>query len=231
VVSPPIIVALDVPDAEQAVALAELVAPHVGAFKVGLGLLHGGGPGVIEELAVLGPVMVDAKLHDIPTQVEVAAQRLGEHGARWITAHASGGAAMLEAAAAGLGAGACGAEAGVLAVTLLTSIGEAAAASVFGCTPGEITARLAAQAAAAEVEGVVCSPLDLGIVAEVAPGLLRVTPGIRPSGAPADDQQRTAGAREALERGADLLVVGRAILGADDPREAAERLRAALCDG
>jgi len=231
VVSPPIIVALDVPDAEQAVLLAEQVSPHVGAFKVGLGLLHGSGPSVIGELARMGPVMVDAKLHDIPTQVAAAARRLGEHGARWITAHATGGVAMLEAAADGLAAGSAGREAGVLAVTLLTSIGDSAAGDIFENTPAEITARLAALAAAAGVEGIVCSPLELAIAVEAAPGLLRVTPGIRLDGVAAEDQHRTAGPREALDLGADLLVVGRAIVGADDPARAAERLRAVVCDG
>jgi len=231
VVRSPIIVALDVSDAEEAVLLAERVRPHVGAFKVGLGLLYGAGPAVIGRLARMGPVMVDAKLHDIPSQVGAAARRLGEHGARWVTAHASGGAAMLEAAGAGLAAGSPGRAAGVLAVTLLTSIGGPEAAEMFECTPREITARLAGRAAAAGVEGVVCSPLELGVVAEAAPGLLRVTPGIRALEAPADDQARTAGAREALDLGADLIVVGRAIIAADDPAQAARRLRASLLDG
>ena len=101
-----IIVALDLPTAESAVDMAEEVADHVVGFKIGLGLLHGPGPLLIPALVALGkPVFADAKLNDIPSQVEVAARRLGEHGARWVTAHVNGGQAMLEAAVAGLRAG------------------------------------------------------------------------------------------------------------------------------
>ena len=221
--NPPILVALDVRSAEEAVRLAEQLAPHVGGFKVGLGLLHGPGPGMVGTLARLGPVMADAKLHDIPSQVEAAARRLGEYGARWVTAHASGGVEMLEAAGRGLAAGSAGA-AGILAVTVLTSIDAPAAASLFGRKPGEMVSRLARRAAEAGVEGIVCSPKELGVVAEVAPGRLRVTPGIRPEGVEAGDQRRIATPAEAIERGADLLVVGRAITAAPDPVAAAASL-------
>ena len=117
----PILVALDTATAEQANQLAQQVAPSVGGFKVGLRLLLGPGPATISAVAGLGkPVFADAKLHDIPSQVEPAAARLGEFGARWVTAHTGGGRGMLEAAVAGLSRGAA-AEAGILAVTVLTS--------------------------------------------------------------------------------------------------------------
>jgi len=225
--SPPILVALDLRSAEEAVRLAARLAPHVGGFKVGLGLLHGPGPGVVGTLARIGPVMADAKLHDIPSQVHQAARRLGEYGARWVTAHASGGVEMLEAAGAGLAAGSAN-EAGIVAVTVLTSIDDPGAASLFGRKAGEMVSRLARQAAVAGVEGIVCSPLELGVVAEVAAGLLRVTPGIRPAGVDAGDQRRIATPGEAIERGADLLVIGRAITAAPDPVEAAVRLAEGL---
>ena len=219
-----IIVALDLASAEEAVRLAGELADYVAGFKVGLGLLHGPGPGLVGTLARVGPVLADAKLHDIPSQVRSAARRLGEYGARWVTAHASGGVDMLRAAAEGLAAGSGGGEAGVLAVTVLTSIDGTAASGLFGKSPGELTARLARCAARAEVEGVVCSPKELGVVAEVAAGLRRVTPGIRPAGAAPDDQRRTATPAEAVARGADLLVVGRPITAAPRPVEAARRL-------
>jgi orotidine-5'-phosphate decarboxylase len=228
VVRNPIIVALDLRTAEEAVRLARSLVGYVGGFKVGLGLLHGPGPGLVGALARLGPVLADAKLHDIPSQVQAAARRLGEYGARWVTAHASGGVEMLGAATAGLAAGSAGREVGVLAVTVLTSIDAAACTALFGRTPGELTSRLAKRAAEAGVEGVVCSPKELGVVAEVARGLLRVTPGIRPEGSPPDDQRRTATPKEALARGADLLVVGRPITSASDPVAAARRLHEAL---
>jgi len=228
VVSSPILVALDVRTAEEAVRLARALAGKVAGFKVGLGLLHGPGPGLVGALARLGPVMADAKLHDIPTQVQAAARRLGEYGARWVTAHASGGVEMLQAAGAGLAAGCGGREAGILAVTVLTSIDDAAASALFGQTTGKLTSRLARRAADAGVEGLVCSPKELGVVVEVAPGLLRVTPGIRPAGAAAHDQRRTATPAEAMARGADLLVVGRPITAAPDPVEAVARLHEEL---
>jgi orotidine-5'-phosphate decarboxylase len=221
-------VALDVRTAEEAVRLARALAGKVAGFKVGLGLLHGPGPGLVGALARLGPVFADAKLHDIPSQVQAAARRLGEYGARWVTAHASGGVEMLQAAAEGLTAGSGGREAGILAVTVLTSIDAAASSALFGRTPGELTSRLAKRAAEAGVEGVVCSPKELGVVVDVAPALLRVVPGIRPAGAAAHDQRRTATPAEALARGAHLLVVGRPVIAAPDPVEAVARLHEGL---
>ncbi len=101
-VDPPILVALDVAGAEEATRLAKQLAPHVGGFKLGLRLLLGPGPGTVAAVADLGkPVFADAKLHDVPSQVEAAATRLAAIGARWVTAHATGGAEMLEAAVAG----------------------------------------------------------------------------------------------------------------------------------
>lgn len=224
--SSPIIVALDVPSAAEAVALAQAVAPHVRGFKVGLALLHGPGPGVIGALARIGPVMVDAKLHDIPSQARAAAFRLGEYGARWVTAHASGGAEMLEAAVAGLAKGSSG-TAGILGETVLTSLDSAALASTgLGERTGKLVARFARLSAAAGAEGVVCATKELHDVAQVAAGLVRVTSGIRPDGPIDDDQRRVATPEEALQRGADLLVVGRPIIHAADPVVAAAALTA-----
>ncbi len=217
-----VIVALDLPNAEAAVTMAGDVADHVAGFKIGLGLLHGPGPLLISALVALGkPVFVDAKLHDIPSQAEAAARRLGEHGARWVTAHVGGGQGMLEAAVQGLLVGAGAAPAGILGVTVLTSLDEASLARVgINRTPGKLVARMAKVADASGCEGVVSSPKELTIVADVAPNLLRVTPGIRPVDRD-DDQARTMTPTEAVERGADLLVVGRPITAAADPREAA----------
>lgn len=222
----PLLVALDVSTAEEAVRLATKLKSAAGGFKVGLELLNGPGPGVISALRRLDlPVFVDAKLHDIPNTVRAAARQLGTWGARWVTVHASGGRAMIEAAMEGLVAGARGNPAGILAVTVLTSMDAAqlAATGVTG-TPGRQVARLARLAAAGFAEGVVCAPLELGDVAQVAPGLLRVTPGIRPAGDSNDDQLRTATPQEAIRRGADFLVIGRPITRASDPLAAARRI-------
>lgn len=230
---PPIVVALDVPGAEEAVRLAQSVSPAVGGFKIGLELLMGPGPGLVGLLDRLGkPVFVDAKLHDIPHTVERAARQLGMAGARWVTVHAAGGTDMLEAAVEGLAAGARGRPAGILAITVLTSLNDAMLAhSGVPVTAGRLTSKRARLALDAAVEGVVCSVKELGVVNDVAPTLAKVTPGIRPSGEWADDQQRVATPEEALARGADLLVIGRPITRADDPRAAAEAIVASLEDG
>lgn len=227
----PVLVALDVGSAEEAVRLAKRVAPYVGGFKVGLGLLYGPGPGTVATLASLGkPVFADAKLHDIPSQVERAAAQLGRWGARWVTAHVSGGREMLEAAVAGLAAGAGGPN-GVLGVTVLTSLDEASLAAVgIASTPGKLVSRMARVAAGAGCEGLVCSPLELGVVAAVAPELVTVIPGIRLDAA-ADDQRRTATPTDALERGANWLVIGRPITQAPDPEQAAAAIALAIRGG
>ncbi len=224
----PVLVALDVGSAEEAVRLAKKVAPHVGGFKIGLGLLHGPGPGTVAALAALGkPVFADAKLHDIPSQVESAAAQLGRVGARWVTAHVGGGQRMLEAAVAGLASGAAG-PAGILGVTVLTSLDEASLAAVgITSTPGKLVSRMARVAARSGCEGLVCSPLELGVVATVAPELTTVIPGIRLEPGD-DDQQRTATPGDALARGADWLVVGRPITRARDPVGAAAHLAAVI---
>ena len=164
-----IIVALDLDTAEAAVRMARRVAPHVGAFKVGLGLLHSVGPGVASALVDLGrPVFADAKLHDIPSQVGAAARRLGRLGVRWVTAHVSGGEAMLRAANEGL-AETSGGHAGILGVTVLTSLDvDELTALGIGNTPGKLVSRMSRVAARAGCEGVVCSPQELAVVSSVA---------------------------------------------------------------
>lgn len=226
----PIIVALDFGEARAAVEMAKRLNGHVGGFKVGLELLMGPGPATVAAVRELGlPVFVDAKLHDIPNTVNRAARALGAVGARWVTAHAAGGQAMLEAAVAGLAEGAGGHEAGILAITVLTSLtGADLAATGTSGTPGKQVARLARLAAATGVEGVVCSVSELGDVHQVAPDLVRVTPGIRLADADHHDQARVNTPAEAVARGADWIVVGRPITRASDPVAAAVAINAAL---
>ncbi|NND85592.1 MAG: orotidine-5'-phosphate decarboxylase [Acidimicrobiia bacterium] len=217
----PIYVALDVPSESEAVALASDLVDVVGGFKVGLELLMGPGPRLVERLVGLGlPVFCDAKLHDIPHTVERAAHQIGKLGARWVTVHASGGVTQLEAAVSGLGEADAGT--GVLAVTVLTSMDAASLAEVgISEAPGHQVRRLAGLAASAGVEGIVCSAADLADVGAAAPGLVRVTPGVRPPGSDRGDQRRVMTPENAIAAGADLLVVGRPITRADDPVEAA----------
>jgi orotidine-5'-phosphate decarboxylase len=229
----PVLVALDLANLEQAERLARALKDQVGGFKVGLELLMSEGPEVVSRIADLGlPVFADAKLHDIPNTVEHAAAALASRGARWVTAHVSGGFQMLEAAVVGLNSGSGAGSAGVLGVTVLTSLDheDLQALGVYRSVQAQ-TLELARLAESAGAEGVICSPLEVSSVKSIAPGLKAVTPGIRPNGSDDHDQKRTATPVEAMEAGADWIVVGRAITAAADPVDAAlsivESLRAA----
>lgn len=212
-------VALDHDTAEEAVRAARNLADHVAGFKVGLRLLHGPGPLVISAIAKLGiPVFADAKLHDIPSQVTAAAARLGDAGARWVTAHASGGTEMLAAANEGLRS--TNPAGGILGVTVLTSLDSADVERLApGTSAGRLTSRLTKLVSDAGCEGVVCAPTELGVVKQVAPSLVAVVPGIRLENGEVsgEDQKRTSTPGQAAKRGADYLVVGRAIVEASDP--------------
>jgi orotidine-5'-phosphate decarboxylase len=212
-----IVVALDVPDLDRAVELARRLVGHVGWFKVGLELFAAHGPRAVERVRVFGPVFLDLKLHDIPTTVERAAARVAELGVGLLTVHATGGATMLEAAVRGLGAGGR-----VLAVTLLTSLGDDELARVGLPAAATGVPALAALAVSAGVPGLVCAPADLVAVRRaVGPETLVVTPGVRASGDGVDDHARATSPARARRDGADLVVVGRPITGAPDPVAAA----------
>ena len=213
----PVLVALDVPSIREAVGLAELLRGHVGGYKVGLELLSATGPEAITAVADFEhPVFADVKLHDIPNTVGRAAERLGGHGARWITVHASGGPAMVSAAVEGMSRS--NDRGGVLAVTVLTSFDGADLAAVgVGRSVRDQVLSLAQLADSAGAEGVVSSVHETAAVARVAPRLLRVTPGIRRADDSPGDQARIATPADARAAGADLIVVGRPITTASDP--------------
>lgn len=217
----PVLVALDLPDLGAAEKLARALSPHVGGYKVGLELMMSEGPEAISRISSLGlPVFADAKIHDIPNTARAAAQALVTRGARWVTAHASGGPRMLEAVADVLGE-----EAGLLAVTVLTSLGDEDLATLGMQKPVSSQVRdLARVAVVSGAEGVICAVDEVEIVKEVSPDLLAVTPGIRLERGGRDDQQRVATPEEATLAGADLIVVGRAITGAVDPVAAASEM-------
>ncbi len=221
----PLAVALDTSDLGDATRLIEQLARHVGLAKVGLELFAAHGPGAVAAVSAHAPVFLDVKLHDIPTTVERAASVLGRLGVALLTVHASGGQTMVAAAKEGLAAGADGAGGPpplVIAVTALTSLSDADLAAVGQATAGEQVPRLARLAVEAGADGVVCAPRDLGAVREaIGDGPVVVTPGIRPAGTGHDDHARAATPVEALDDGADLLVVGRPITAADDPVAAA----------
>lgn len=228
-----VLVALDVPTAAEALALAETLQPHVGGFKIGLELLMGEGPAIVSQVAALGsPVFVDAKLHDIPNTVGRAAERLGSMGARWVTVHASGGSEMVRVASEALNESS-GGTGGVLAVTVLTSLGVYELAEMGIDRPlDELVASLARSAAGAGAEGVVCAVTEARLVHALGLGLTVVTPGIRPAGAGPSDQKRVATPEAAIKAGSDLLVIGRPITAAPDVVAAAiaisEQIEAAV---
>jgi orotidine-5'-phosphate decarboxylase len=223
-------VALDTSGRDEIFRLARVLAGRVGTVKVGLEAFTAHGPELVRQVRALGaPVFLDLKLHDIPNTVERAARNAARLGAAMLTVHASGGEAMLRAAVAGA------AEAenppAVLAVTVLTSLDDAALDGLG--IPGGAAGRVRAWAEIARragCGGVVCSPHEAAALrAALGVGFLLVTPGVRPAGAADADQRRVATPRAAVEAGADILVVGRPITGAGDPAAAAEAILAEIC--
>jgi orotidine-5'-phosphate decarboxylase len=222
-----IIVALDVPTLDEADALARRLTGRVGWFKVGLELFTAHGPAAVEAIRAHGPVMLDLKLHDIPTTVERAAARVADLGVGLLTIHASGGPSMVEAAVRGLGEGG-----EILAVTVLTSMSDEELAAIGAPPAAAQVPALATLAVGAGAPGLVCAPTDLLAVRAAVGGEVRlVTPGVRPAGASADDQTRIATPSSAVADGADLLVIGRPITRADDPVAAAAAIAAELAGG
>jgi orotidine-5'-phosphate decarboxylase len=214
----PIIVALDVPNLEDAVGLAATVGDAAGAFKVGLELFSSHGP---EAVRALGDrrIFLDLKLHDIPTTVANAVRALRPLHAELLSVHALGGRAMLEAA------NDAKREEKILAVTILTSLDDAACKEIGLPPPDEAVPTLAELAFAAGCDGVICAPTDVHAVRAICPRpFLIVTPGIRPPGSGPNEQARLSTPRAAIDAGADRLVVGRPITQAEDPAAAARAI-------
>jgi orotidine-5'-phosphate decarboxylase len=230
----PIIVALDLPTAEQAIALAEQVAPVVGAFKIGKELFTAVGPDIVRRIRATGAsVFLDLKFHDIPNTVAKAVASAVRLDVQMLTIHASGGSEMMRAAEES--AQKTAAQAGlnaplVLGVTVLTS-SDANTLAEIGCepNPGKQVERLAKLAVASGLRGLVCSPLEIAQLRQILPASVQlVTPGIRTGAEKADDQKRTLSPREAMDAGASWLVIGRPITAAPNPRAAAEKILATL---
>lgn len=222
----PIYVALDTPDVKTARDLAEAVRPHAGGLKVGLEFVSANGPEGIRAIVALGlPVFLDVKLHDIPTTVAGAVRALAGLGVSIINIHASGGTAMMKAAKE-----AAGGKAKIIAVTILTSLDDEDMQAVgFAGDAAAQAVRLARLAKSAGLDGVVCSAHDLKAVrAACGPDFLTVVPGSRPAGSALNDQKRFMTPAEARDAGADILILGRPVTHAADPREACRQVAASL---
>ena len=226
----PLLIALDVSTAADALDLADALRGAVGGFKIGSQLFTSAGPSIVRQMVDKDDrVFLDLKFHDIPNTVKGAVAAGAELGLWMLNVHASGGAAMMQAARRA--ADDAPHRPLVIAFTVLTSL-DAATLSAIGvaASPLEHVVRLARLAQESGLDGVVASPQETAAIREACgPGFLIVTPGIRAADAGgADDQRRTMTAGAAIAAGSSYLVVGRPITGAPDPRRAAEGMAAGL---
>ncbi|WP_311268238.1 orotidine-5'-phosphate decarboxylase [Sphingobium sp. WCS2017Hpa-17] len=223
--SSPIYVAIDTPDLSKAQMLAGQVKHHVGGLKLGLEFFCANGHHGVHEMMKFGlPIFLDLKLHDIPNTVAKAVQALHMLEPAVLTVHAAGGRAMLEDAKA-----AAGINTKVVAVTVLTSLddGDLLDIGVGGKAEDQVR-RLADLAQSAGLDGIVCSGAEVAIAKAAWHDGYFVVPGVRPTGGAMGDQKRAVTPREALDRGASMLVIGRPISQADDPDMAAREIEATL---
>lgn len=227
----PILVALDVSSAREALAMADTLRGTVGGYKIGSQLFTAEGPDIVRAFTMRGDkVFLDLKFHDIPNTVAGAITSAGKLGAWMMNVHACGGPAMMTAAkeaADRVAAG--GAERPVvIAVTVLTSMDAATLNSVgVSRSPLDQVVHLARMAQDSGLDGVVASPLETAAIRNACgPDFLIVTPGIRggTAGDAKNDQSRTMTPSEAVQAGASYLVVGRPITGASDPQSAARQI-------
>ena len=215
--------ALDVDDIVAATRLARDLDEWFGVAKIGLELFSASGPDSVLAIADQGyRVLLDLKLHDIPTTVGRASRVLGALGVSYLTMHAAGGVPMLRAGVDGLaeGSASAGLEPPVaLGVTVLTSQPDA---------PVHVLQERVGAAIEARCGGVVCAATDLSVAREIGPALLTVVPGTRMTDVPQDDQSRTGTPADALAAGADVLVIGRTVTAAADRAGAAAALVASI---
>ncbi len=214
------IVALDFPDAERAMTLVQTLDEKCRFYKVGSELFTASGADIIQWLRDTGcEVFLDLKFHDIPNTVAGAMRNVAKMGVKLATVHASGGKRMMEAAV-----DAAGASCGVLAVTVLTSLNDAALGEAWGRERVDVeneVLRLAEMARSAGVQGIVCSGQEAKAVhARHGDALKLLVPGIRLPGDPAGDQARIVTPQDAVAAGASYIVLGRAVTAAKDPRAA-----------
>ena len=221
-----VICAIDTTDLEAACVLAELLKDEVGTLKVGKEFFTAHGPDGVRRIAAVGlGIFLDLKFHDIPNTVAGGVRAAAELGCLFLTVHASGGAAMLRAAAEAAAAHGDGRPL-ILGVTVLTSLDEDDLAAVGQRGPiAEQAARLAGIATVCGIDGLVCAPPEIErLRAQIGHDPKIVAAGVRPSWAATDDQKRPMTPAEAMAAGADYLVIGRPITQAADPVAAARRI-------
>lgn len=223
-----LIVALDVDSATKALDLVNSLRGIVGMFKIGSQLFTAAGPELVRQIIKSGEqVFLDLKFHDIPNTVAAAGVEAARLGVSIFNVHAAGGAEMMRRTADAVFE--CVINEGlarpkVIAVTVLTSANQTTLNEIgFTAGPHEMVRRFALLAESSGMDGVVASPNEVGLIRKAAknPGFIVVTPGVRPAGAASGDQKRVTTPREAINAGADYLVVGRPILSAPDPAAAA----------
>ncbi len=228
----PIIVALDFPSKDQALAFARELPADKCRVKVGFELFVAAGPALIDELHALGfELFLDLKFHDIPNTVAAVCRIAADLGVWMLNVHASGGRRMIEAAREAVDAASHRPH--LIAVTVLTSM-TAADLAESGVTdpPAVQVERLAALARRAGADGVVCSAREAARLRRAhGDDFLLVTPGIRPAGSSGDDQRRVMTPREAMTAGADFLVIGRPITQAEAPVEVINEVLVSLARG
>ena len=221
----PIFVALDTPDLDHAIAIAEAVRSHAGGVKLGLEFFSTQGPQGIRRISEIGlPIFLDLKLHDIPNTVAKAVEALAPLEPAILTVHAAGGHEMLGAAKR-----AAPPATKVVAVTLLTSLDAGDLADLgIDRSPTEQVTRFAWIARDAGIDGIVCSGAEVAAARKTWPAGFFVVPGIRPAGADVADQKRVVTPAQALDDGASVLVIGRPITSAPDPARAIAEISASL---
>ncbi|GMA49132.1 orotidine 5'-phosphate decarboxylase [Alicyclobacillus contaminans] len=217
-------IALDVASEPQALALVDAFGEAVNGYKVGLELFHSAGIAMVERLVRMGKrVFLDVKLHDIPNTVAGALRALADTGIELVNVHAVGGVRMMTAAREALPPAAGRPK--LIAVTVLTSLGEAELRNLGLPEAAEWVPRLAKLVYQCGLDGVVASALEVpGIYAELPAHFLTVVPGIRPPGAAVHDQVRSVTPGEAIAAGASHLVIGRAVTRSDQPLQALQRI-------
>jgi orotidine-5'-phosphate decarboxylase len=221
----PIIIALDVETAEQARTLVAQLGTEVDFYKVGMELYASSGTEIVSELIAEGKqVFLDLKMYDIHETVKRAVAQVAKRGIRFLTVHASD--QVMRAAAEGKGSG----NLQILAVTVLTSVDQADLERDGISYPltewVELRVRNAMQAG---IDGIVCSPVEVKRVREIAgPDAVLVTPGVRSAGAGTGDQKRVMTPRQAMDSGANYLVIGRQVTRAEDPRAEVLRIKSEL---